>query len=92
MRRLVLLPPVNPEEWQESSRCPQAKSGGRNFRMHGVVVKPVRDTICTAVTARRHNCLHCHRSFEVSQRARHEIGLRRLSAALEQLVHGSGQT
>ncbi len=44
MRRQALLPPVTPEEWQEPSRCPQAKSAERNFRIHEVVVEPVRDT------------------------------------------------
>jgi hypothetical protein len=65
MRLELLLPPVDPEEWQAPSHCPYAQCGGRHFRLHQVVGKPVRDTVYQAVTARRYQCLRCRRTFRV---------------------------
>src|SRR5260221_8056038 len=65
MRLELLLPPVDPEEWEAPSLCPYAGCGGRHFRLHQVVGKPVRDTIYQAVTARRYQCLRCRRTFRV---------------------------
>jgi hypothetical protein len=65
MRLELLLPPVEPEESQAPSHCPYAGCGGRHFRLHQVVNKPVRDTVCQTVTARRYQCLRCRRTFRV---------------------------
>ena len=65
MRLELLLPPVEPEEWQAPSVCPYARCGGRHFRLHQVVSKPLRDTVYQTVTARRYQCLRCRRTFRV---------------------------
>src|SRR5713101_9012490 len=63
MRLELLLPPIDPEDWQAPRLCPYARCGGRHFRLHQVVSKPVRDTVYQAVTARRYQCLRCRRTF-----------------------------
>ncbi len=65
MRLELLLPPVDPEEWQVPSLCSYAGCGGRHFRLHQVVGKPLRDTVYQTVTARRYQCLRCRRTFRV---------------------------
>lgn len=65
MRLELLLPSVDPQEWQVPHQCPYAGCGGRHFRLHQVVDKPVRDTVYRAVTARRYQCLRCRCTFRV---------------------------
>jgi hypothetical protein len=65
MRLELLLPPVDSEEWQAPSVCPYAPCGGRHFRLHQKVGKPVRDTVYQVVTACRYQCLRCRRMFRV---------------------------
>jgi hypothetical protein len=65
MRLELLLPPVDPEEWQAPRRCPYARCGGRHFRLHQVVGKPIRDTLYPSVTARRYQCLRCRRTLRL---------------------------
>lgn len=65
MRLELLLPSVDPQEWQVPHQCPYAGCGGRHFRLHQVVDKPVRDTVYRPVTARRYQCLRCRRTFRV---------------------------
>ncbi len=65
MRLELLLPPVDPEKGQAPSHCLYAGCGGRHFRLHQVVGKPVRDTVYQEVTARRYQCQRCRRTFRV---------------------------
>ena len=65
MRLELRLPAVKPDEIQEPTRCPYPPCGGRHFRLHQVVGKPVRDTVYQTVTARRYQCLRCRRTFRV---------------------------
>ena len=45
MRLELRLPLVKPDEMSEPKVCPYAQCGGRHFRLHQVVAKPVRDTV-----------------------------------------------
>ena len=65
MRLELRLPVVEPNEWQEPSTCPFGRCGGRHFRLHQVVAKPVRDTVYERVLARRYQCRRCRRTFRV---------------------------
>jgi hypothetical protein len=65
VRLELRLPLVKPDEMSEPTLCQYPKCGGRHFRRHQVVAKPVRDTVYTAVTARRYQCLRCRRTFRV---------------------------
>ena len=65
MRLELRLPTVEPNEMSEPRLCPYPKCGGRHFRQHQVVAKPLRDTVYTAVTAHRYQCRRCRRTFRV---------------------------
>lgn len=65
MRLKLLLPQVEPDVFQEPSVCPYPKCGGQRFHLRQEVAKAVRDTVYTAVTARRYDCLRCGRTFRV---------------------------
>jgi len=65
MRLKLLLPRVEPSEFEEPSVCPYEKCGGKHFHLRQEVGKPVRDTVYRAVTARRYDCLRCGRTFRV---------------------------
>ena len=45
MRLELLLPVVKPDEFSEPTVCPYAPCGGRHFRLHQTVAKPLRDTV-----------------------------------------------
>ena len=64
MRLKLLLPKVEPNVFNEPTRCPYG-CGGKRFHLRQEVDKPVRDTVYTAVSARRYDCLHCGRTFRV---------------------------
>lgn len=65
MRLKLLLPRVEPSEFEEPRVCPYEKCGGQHFHLRQEVRKPVRDTVYRAVTARRYDCLRCGRTFRV---------------------------
>jgi transposase-like protein len=65
MRLELRLPTVKPDEIREPEVCPYPKCGGRHFRQHQLVAKPVRDTVYREVTARRYQCRRCRRTFRV---------------------------
>ena len=65
MRLQLLLPKVDPDVFQEPALCPNEKCGGRVFTLRQEVVKPVRDTVYSEVTARRYECLRCGQTFRV---------------------------
>jgi transposase-like protein len=65
MRLKLLLPRVEPSEFEEPRVCPNAQCGGQHFHLRQEVRKPVRDTVYSAVTARRYECLRCGRTFRV---------------------------
>jgi hypothetical protein len=65
MRLKLLLPRVEPSEFEEPSVCPYEKCGGQHFHLRQEVRKAVRDTVYTEVTARRYDCLRCGRTFRV---------------------------
>ena len=65
MRLELRLPKVEPDEIRTPSVCCYRKCGGRRFRLHPVVAKPVRDTVYEVVLARRYQCRRCRRTFRV---------------------------
>jgi transposase-like protein len=65
MRLELRLPTVAPDEMSEPTECPYPKCGGRHFRQHQLVAKPLRDTVYDGVTARRYQCRRCGRTFRV---------------------------
>ena len=65
MRLELRVPAVKPDEISVPTVCRYAPCGGQHFRLHQVVVKPVRDTAFEVVTARRYQCLRCRRTFRV---------------------------
>ena len=65
MRLQLLLPRVDVTEFQLPAECPYDKCQGRHFESHQEVTKPVRDTMYDMVTAYRHRCLRCRRTFRV---------------------------
>jgi hypothetical protein len=65
MRLYLLLPKVEPEKWEEPTRCVYPGCAGRRFRLHQPVKKPLRDTIYQEVQVYRYQCLKCQRTFRV---------------------------
>jgi len=67
MRIGVLLPRVEPTEYEQPQCCPYAGCGGQQFKAHGVKgeVKPLRDPHYDQVTAYRWRCVKCGRTFRV---------------------------
>ncbi len=66
MRLHMILPRVKPTDVKAPSRCPYC--GGKHFRLHQEVKKPLRDTVYTEVIAYRYQCLKCdgtHRVYPV---------------------------
>jgi transposase-like protein len=65
MRLQMLLPKVEPEQLTPPTKCSNEKCPGTHFRERQEVAKAVRDTRYEQVTARRYECLRCHRTFRV---------------------------
>jgi transposase-like protein len=65
MRLQLILPQVVPMEIHPPAMCPYKGCGGRHFRFHQGVEKPLRDTRYPAVEAHRYECLRCGRTFRV---------------------------
>ena len=78
MRLKMILPEVVPTEIRRPLLCPYKGCGGRHFRLHQVVEKPLRDTRYPEVEAHRCECLRCGRTFRVYPRGvtRAQISLR----------------
>jgi len=68
MRLQLILPRVVPTEIQEPIVCPYKGCDGKQFWLHQVVDKPLRDTHYAQVEAHRYECLWCHRTFRVYPR------------------------
>jgi hypothetical protein len=65
MRLKLILPVVNPDQYEEPQRCADGKCSGKRFLPWQVVRKNVRDREYEAVSARRYKCLRCGRTFRV---------------------------
>jgi transposase-like protein len=65
MRLHLLLPKVEPEKWEEPTRCVYPGCAGKRFRLHQPVKKPLRETIYQEVQVYRYQCLKCQRTFRV---------------------------
>jgi transposase-like protein len=65
MRLKLILPVVEPEQFEEPKRCWDPKCGGKRFLPWQEVKKNVRDSEYEEVTARRYKCLRCGRTFRV---------------------------
>ncbi len=65
MRLKMILPQVVPTMISEPTCCPYKGCGGRHFRLHQVVEKPLRDTRLTQVQAYRYECIRCGRTFRM---------------------------
>jgi transposase-like protein len=70
MRIKVQLPKVEPDQYDEPTKCPYAGCNGRHFKPHGVKgqAKLLRDPQIREVIAYRYECLHCRRTFRVYPR------------------------
>lgn len=65
MRLQLILPRVQPGEFEIPAICPYEGCEGRHFRHHQEVDKPLRDTRYDFVTVHRYECLRCHRTFRL---------------------------
>ena len=78
MRLHLILPQVKPGDFSLPSQCPYADCKGRNFKLLQLVIKPLRDSVYSKVTAHRYRCLSCGRTFRVYPKGvnRGQISLR----------------
>lgn len=65
MRLQLIPPPVRPDVYPAIAGCPDPGCGGRHVQLWQAVRKPVRDTVLTAVVAKRYRCVRCGRTFRV---------------------------
>ena len=65
MRLKLILPVVDPEQFEEPKHCSDPKCSGKRFLPWQEVKKNVRDSEYEVVTARRYKCLQCGRTFRV---------------------------
>ena len=65
MRLKLILPVVDPEQFEEPKHCSDPKCSGKRFLPWQEVKKNVRDSEYEEVTARRYKCLLCGRTFRV---------------------------
>jgi len=65
MRLHLILPVVEPNEFNKPIICPADGCEGKHFRLHQKVVKPLKDTVYREVMAHRYECLRCGRTFRV---------------------------
>jgi transposase-like protein len=68
MRLQLILPSVEPTEFEMPLECPYKDCQGRYFRHHQEVDKRVKDTQYKVVSAQRYECLRCQRTFRVYSR------------------------
>ncbi len=60
----LLLPPVQPDVYEEPNACP-SRCGSIRLYLRQESPKRVRDTLVTEVVARHYECLRCRRTFRV---------------------------
>jgi transposase-like protein len=65
MRLKLILPVVEPEQFEEPQGCRDPKCGGKHVVPWQAVKKNVRDSEYEEVMARRYKCLDCGRTFRV---------------------------
>jgi transposase-like protein len=65
MRLKLILPVVEPEQFEEPKCCRDPKCDGKQFLPWQAVKKNVRDSEYEEVTARRYKCMRCGRTFRV---------------------------
>jgi transposase-like protein len=65
MRLKLILPVVNPDQYEEPVQCADPKCSGKRFLPWQEVKKNVRDSEYEEVIARRYKCLRCGRTFRV---------------------------
>jgi transposase-like protein len=65
MRLKLILPVVEPDEYEEPAHCSVPQCSGKRFIPWQAVKKNVRDSEYEEVTARRYKCLRCGRTFRV---------------------------
>jgi hypothetical protein len=65
MRLQLILPRLEPTVMTLPATCPYEDCQGAHFQHHQDVLKPVKDTVYEAVSAQRHECLRCGRTFRV---------------------------
>jgi hypothetical protein len=65
MRLFLILSDFEPTEITPPSICYYKGCGGKRFRFHQVVGKPLRDSQGLQVNAHRYECLRCGRTFRV---------------------------
>jgi len=65
MRLKMILPVVNPEQYEEPVQCADPQCSGKRFLPWQEVKKRVRDSEYEEVTARRYKCLRCGQTFRV---------------------------
>jgi len=65
MRLKMILPVVEPDQYEEPVHCVDAQCCGKRFLPWQEVPKKVRDSEYEEVTARRYKCLQCGRRFRV---------------------------
>ena len=65
MRLKLILPVVDPEQFEEPTHCSDPQCSGKRFLPWQEVKKNVRDSEYEEVTARRYKCLRCGRTFRV---------------------------
>ena len=72
MRLHMILPRVEPSEFEVPTACPYPGCRGKHLELHQTVVEPVKDTGYQAVSAHRYRCLRWGRTFRVyPQRVTH---------------------
>src|SRR5258708_6350033 len=65
MRLKLILPVVDPEQFEEPTHCSDPQCSGKRFLPWQEVKKNLRDSEYEEVTARRYKCLRCGRTFRV---------------------------
>jgi hypothetical protein len=65
MRLQLILPHIEPIVITLPIVCPYEDCEGAHFDHHQKVIKPLKDTVCDAVTDHRHKCLRCGWAFRV---------------------------
>ena len=65
MRLKLILPVVEPGNYEKPTTCPRAGCKGRRFLVFQEVPKNLRDNVYQSVTVRRYKCLNCGHTFRV---------------------------
>lgn len=68
MRLKLILPVVEPGNYENPTACPRAGCKGRRFLIFQEVEKNLRDSVYRGVTVRRYKCLSCGHTFRVYPR------------------------